>query len=116
MFRKKRTEKIVELPCSEILPSPALSRRAFDPASLSRLADSIARFGVLQPILVRRLGEKYELVAGERRLRACRLLDRPTVPCRVIDVNLRRSVELSLAENRLRAGLNSLKKRRRSTF
>jgi ParB family chromosome partitioning protein len=106
MFRKKRTEKIREIPCSEILPSPALSRRSFDPAPLSRLADSIARFGVLEPILVRRLGEKYELVAGERRLRACRLLERQTVPCRVIEANLRRSAELSLAENRLREGLN----------
>ena len=107
MFWNKKKETIRQIPCGSIQSSPALSRRVFDPASLSRLADSIARFGVLQPLVVRTLpGGKYEVVAGERRLRALRLLDRACAPCRVVEATLARSAQLSLTENRVREGLN----------
>lgn len=106
MFLKKKSEKIRFLPCAEIASSPASARRRFDPDSLARLADSIARFGVLEPILVRRAGDHYEVVAGERRLRACRLIERAVIPCRIVETNLRRSAALSLTENRMREGLD----------
>ena len=75
--RKKPVGKVVALPVSQIEPSPFQARRTFDEAELAGLAASIRENGLLQPVTVRRLGpDRYELVAGERRLRASRMAAR----------------------------------------
>ena len=74
-------QKISFIPADLIFPNPAQPRRYFDPKTLSELSDSIKQYGVLQPLTVRRLGRNFELVAGERRLRASRLAGLSEVPC-----------------------------------
>ena len=72
--------QIREVPVSKILPNPAQPRLSYDEESLTELADSIREHGVLQPILVRPAGTKYELIAGERRWRASGMAGRETIP------------------------------------
>ena len=69
--RKKSSGKLLSLPIDQIHPSPFQARRSFDEQELTALAQSIRENGLLQPVTVRRAAEGYELVAGERRLRAC---------------------------------------------
>jgi len=97
-----------ELAVDAIVPNPEQPRRVFDPAELERLADSIRRHGVLQPVVVRRAGEGYELVVGERRWRASQLAGRRTVPAVVADVEPRDRLELALVENVQRHDLNPI--------
>ena len=70
-------QKIMQIPIEEILPNRFQPRLSFDDASLSELAESIKTHGVIQPLVVRRLKDKYEIVAGERRYRASK--DRKSV-------------------------------------
>lgn len=105
MLKRKRKEKIVELPCRDIYPNPSQPRKSFPTEAMARLADSIARYGVLEPICVRQAGEKYELILGERRLRACKMLERETIPCRVMETSLRQGAEMALIENCMREDL-----------
>lgn len=100
--------KVVELPVCSIVPNPAQPRVIFDDYELSSLAVSIQQNGILQPLTVRRLddGLTYELVSGERRLRACKLLNMSYVPCIVIGVSTRDSAVLAVLENLQRADLN----------
>ncbi|HOS19194.1 MAG TPA: ParB/RepB/Spo0J family partition protein, partial [Clostridia bacterium] len=65
-----KSRQLVELPVAKIRPNPYQPRTAFDEESIAELAQSIRQVGLLQPLLVRRVGDVYELVAGERRLRA----------------------------------------------
>jgi ParB family chromosome partitioning protein len=101
-----------ELRTSEIAPNPDQPRRRFDEAELERLADSIRRHGVLQPIVVRRAADgaarPYELVVGERRWRASQRAGRDTVPVVVQDVEPRDLLELALVENVQRRDLNPI--------
>ena len=71
--RKKPSGKLLSLPIDQIHPSPFQARKSFDEQELTALAQSIRENGLLQPVTVRRAAEGYELVAGERRLRACQL-------------------------------------------
>ena len=73
--------RLVDIPVSLILPNPEQPRRSFDDGSIRELAASIKQVGLIQPLIVRRVGDRYELIAGERRLRAVRLLELPTVKC-----------------------------------
>lgn len=73
--------KLLDIPVSLILPNPDQPRRSFDDASISELAASIKQVGLIQPLIVRRVGDHFELIAGERRLRAVKLLELPTVKC-----------------------------------
>lgn len=83
-----------------IYPNPAQPRRLFDASELESLADSIRENGVLQPLSVRRLGNgTYELIAGERRLRASRIVGLPRVPCIEIKANDSKSAVFALIEN-----------------
>lgn len=95
------------------MPNPQQPRKHFDDAALVRLADSIRRYGILQPLAVRRIPadgthreERYELVAGERRLRAASLLKLPDVPCIIVHADAQRSAELAMIENIQRENLN----------
>ena len=86
-----------------ILPNPAQPRRDFPEDELYQLADSIRRYGILQPLTVRRRygdsGVLYELIAGERRLRAAVIAGLGRVPCRVLHISAEQSAELAIIEN-----------------
>lgn len=97
-----------ELPIERIRPNPEQPRRRFDPAELERLADSIRRHGVLQPVVVRAVDDGYELVVGERRWRAAQAAGRTTIPAVVADVAPRDRLELALVENVQRHDLNPI--------
>jgi ParB family chromosome partitioning protein len=99
----------VELPIDRIRPNPEQPRRRFDPAELERLADSIRRHGVLQPVVVRAVENgSYELVVGERRWRASQVAGRQTLPAVVADVAPRDRLEIALVENVQRHDLNPI--------
>lgn len=98
----------VELPIDRIRPNPEQPRRRFDPAELERLADSIRRHGVLQPVVVRAVEDGYELVVGERRWRASQVAGRTTLPAVVADVAPRDRLEIALVENVQRHDLNPI--------
>ena len=93
---------------SDIKPNPSQPRTDFDISSISKLADSVKQYGLLQPLSIRKSAESqtYELVAGERRLRACRMLGLTQVPCILIDADIETSAELAIAENIIRLDLN----------
>lgn len=103
---------LAELAIDAIVPNPEQPRRVFDEVELARLADSIQRHGVLQPIVVRRATDgaatPYELVVGERRWRASRLAGRATIPVTIQDIAPRDLLELALIENVQRADLNPI--------
>lgn len=93
-------------------PNPFQPRTEFDDEGLRILADSIRRSGVLQPILVRRVNGHFQLVAGERRLRAARLAGLERIPAVVRELDDRRMLEVALVENLQRRDLNPMEKAR----
>lgn len=97
-----------EIPVDLIDPNPEQPRRSFDPEYIERLADSIRQHGVLQPIVVRSVGSRYELVVGERRWRATQRAGLTTIPVVVADVDTRDRLELALVENVQRRDLNPI--------
>ncbi len=105
-------EKIVYVQTDQIKPNPFQPRENFDAQSLEELTQSIKEKGVIQPILVRHKGDDYELVAGERRLRAANLLNIKEIPAIVRDVDDCDSLELSLIENIQRQDLNPIEEAR----
>ena len=103
---RPETKQIMELEITKIRPNPCQPRTSFREEDLRALADSIRQNGILQPLTVRERGEHYELVAGERRLRAAKLAGLRRVPCIVMEVNERNSAILALVENIQRQDLN----------
>lgn len=97
-----------EVDIDTIVPGPMQPRTHFDEGSLEGLADSIRTHGVVQPLLVRRQGERYELIAGERRWRAARLAGLSKVPIVVKDVPDHDLLEIALIENIQRENLNPI--------
>lgn len=91
-----------------ILPNPFQPRKTFNAESLQELSQSIAEFGVIQPLLVRRRNEAFELIAGERRLRASRLAGLASVPVIVKDIDDKEMAELAMIENLQREDLHYL--------
>lgn len=91
-----------------IEPSPYQARRDISPEQLSELADSIRSEGLLQPIVVRKTGDRFQLVAGERRWRAFQLLKIKAIPARIVEASDASSAALGLIENLQREGLNPL--------
>lgn len=99
-------KQVLRLGVESVRPNPRQPRRLFDEGSLRELAASIRRHGVLQPLVVRRRVDGWELVAGERRLRAARLAGLETVPCIEAEVDERESALLALVENLQRQDLH----------
>lgn len=108
-------DRIHKIPVCRILPNPAQPRKFFDSNETLRLADSIRIHGILQPLCVRKpvsvetpeeFDGVYELIAGERRLRAAKLLGLSEVPCIIIEADSLRSAELAIIENLQREDLN----------
>jgi ParB family chromosome partitioning protein len=106
---QKRTKQalLLSIRTEDILPNPNQPRRYFDSAELVSLAESIRHNGVIQPLTVRKIeAGRYELIAGERRLRASKMIGLPTVPCVLSDVSDEKSAILALIENLQRQDLN----------
>ncbi|WP_331715978.1 ParB/RepB/Spo0J family partition protein [Tessaracoccus coleopterorum] len=98
-----------DLPLGQISPNPQQPRTVFDEDDLDELADSIAEFGVLQPVVVRRAGRnRYELIMGERRLRASKLAGRETIPAIIRGTDDTALLRDALLENLHRANLNPI--------
>ena len=101
-------EEIIYVQSGQIKPNPFQPRENFDQASIEELSQSIKEKGVIQPLLVRRRGDNYELIAGERRFRASNILGLKEIPVIVRDVSDQDSLELALIENIQREGLNPI--------
>ena len=99
---------VVEIPLDRIDPNPKQPRLEFDADALGELAESIRAQGVLQPILVRPAGARFQLVAGERRFRASQLLQRSTIPAIVRPIEDDELLEVALIENLQREDLNAI--------
>ena len=99
---------ILYLRTDELQPNPVQPRTVFDEDSLAELAESIRSYGILHPLTVRRRAGRYELVAGERRLRAARLAGLREVPCMLMDVNMEDAGLIALIENLQRRDLDFL--------
>jgi len=97
-----------EIPVSGIEPSPSQARKEFTPEQIAELAASITSEGLLQPIVVRRVGDKFQLIAGERRWRAYQSLQLKMIPARVTEASDASSAALGLIENLQRADLNPI--------
>ena len=100
--------RILLLPPEDIVPNPSQPRRVFEEEAMRELAESIRRWGVLQPLTVRRRDGKWELVAGERRLRAAMLAGLEAVPCLPVEAEDADSALLALTENLQRRDLHFL--------
>jgi len=105
---EKRLSDPTSLPVQAIEVNPNQPRRAFREQQLAELADSIRRDGIIQPLVVRKLGSSYQLVAGERRLRAAKLAGLETVPVVVQDISDERLLEIALVENIQREDLHPI--------
>lgn len=106
---KRRTNDgiIHQIPIDEIRPNPAQPRRVFAPDAIAALSDSIRRYGVIQPLSVRRTADgTFELIAGERRLRAAAAIGMETVPCVIAEADERTSAAMAIIENIQRENLN----------
>ena len=104
---RKKTEKLRFLPPDSIYPNPWAARRRFAAQEMEEITASVARYGILSPLLVqRKSGGEYELLCGEKRLRAAKILEMKTVPCRVLSLSPKAAAELSLVENLQRSGLS----------
>ena len=101
-----RRGNILWLPAEDIAPNPVQPRKLFDEEGLEELSRSIKSYGILNPLTVRCRGGKYELVAGERRLRAAKLAGLQEVPCILLDVNMEDAGLIALIENLQRRDLD----------
>lgn len=97
--------KVINVPIAMIIPNPAQPRRSFSEHELDSLAQSIRQNGLLQPLIVRKIGNTYELIAGERRMRACQKAGFTTVACIINDCDEKQSAVFALLENLQRQDL-----------
>jgi len=98
------------LPVNRIQQNPNQPRKSFDEDEIAHLTDSIRNHGVLQPLVVRMVGEQYQLIAGERRLRAAQKAGLAEVPVHIVDFNDQEVMEAALVENIQRSDLNAIEK------
>ena len=111
MTAKKRSglfdsQRVLYLPADLIAPNPNQPRTMFVREGLEELADSIAEHGILQPLSVRQVRGRYQLISGERRLRAARMVGLATVPCILVEADDTESALLALVENLQRRDLD----------
>ena len=97
-----------EVPISKVMPNPDQPRTHFKKEEIDELAASIDKEGLLQPILVRKVGEGYQIIAGERRWQACKQLGKKNIPVSIIDATDDKAIELALVENIQRSDLNPI--------
>lgn len=104
--RNASHHEVMNIKLEEIETNPYQPRRSFDEVELRDLARSIQEYGVIQPIIVRRRDNRFQLVAGERRLRACKMAGRQEVPALVYEIDDEKAAAVSLVENLQRKDLN----------
>ncbi len=100
------TGRVVFIPARAIRPNPTQPRKIFREEALEELADSIRQHGILQPLSVRRVGAGYELIAGERRLRAAQMAELTEIPCIVMSMDEKESTMAAMIENLQRQDLD----------
>ncbi|MGH9375012.1 MAG: ParB/RepB/Spo0J family partition protein, partial [Terriglobia bacterium] len=105
---QKPVSSLQQIPIDAIDPNPFQPRRTIAAERLKELADSILSSGVVQPIVVRKSGDRYQLIAGERRWRAARAANLEAIPAVVRDLSDRESLEVALTENLLREDLSPM--------
>ncbi len=102
---EEKTDKIYYIPVDDILPNRFQPRLAFDEKELNNLADSILKYGVIQPIVLRKISDKYEIIAGERRYKAACLAGLKSIPAVINNTDDNTSAEIALLENLQRKNL-----------
>ena len=100
--------KVIELNLNDILPNRFQPRIKFNEDAIIELSESIKEHGVIQPIIVRPIGDKYEIIAGERRYKASVLAGKDTIPAIISDFNDKDSAEIALIENVQRRDLSPI--------
>ena len=104
----EKRESVTELDIADVYPNPDQPRKAFDQTALNELADSIKRHGVIMPIVVNKNGDRYMIIAGERRYRASKIAGKDKIPAIVKNYTEREIKEVSLIENLQREDLNPI--------
>lgn len=105
---RKSETGMLSIPIAKIIPNPHQPRLHFDPTKLDELTESIKEHGILQPLVVSRIGDQYELIAGERRFQAAKKIGLESVPVVVRDVTEQQKLELAIIENIQRHNLNPI--------
>ena len=108
MEENKEKEKIYYIPIEDIIPNRFQPRLAFDEKELNELANSIIKYGVIQPIVLRNIGDKYEIIAGERRYKAARMAGLVSVPAIISNLSDAASAEVAIVENVQRKDLTAI--------
>lgn len=98
-MNQNNNREVVEISVEDIIPNRFQPRLTFDPEALNDLASSIKEHGIIQPLVVRRLQDKFEIIAGERRFKAASLIGLKTVPCIIMNLNDNESAEVAIIEN-----------------
>lgn len=107
--KRQTADRVINIPVEDVTPNPYQPRIQMNNESLEELAASIKEKGVVQPILVRSMGtDKYEIIAGERRFRACKMVGLPEVPAIVREVNDTEAMAIAITENIQREDLNAV--------
>ena len=101
-------EKILQIPIEDIIPNRFQPRLTFDDKALQELSSSIKQHGIIQPLVLRKLGDKYEIVAGERRYKAAQMAGLTTVPAVISNIDDDKSAEVALIENIQRKNLTAI--------
>ena len=103
----KKNNTIYNIPINKIRPNPNQTRKYFDTKSILELSESIKEYGILQPIIVRIINKLYyEVVSGDRRLKASKIAGFETIPCKIVDINDKKSAIITIIENVQRKNLN----------
>ncbi|MFH0829194.1 MAG: ParB/RepB/Spo0J family partition protein [Candidatus Kerfeldbacteria bacterium] len=112
IIRQEETDlqRVLKIPTSSIMMNPHQPRKGVDHTALEELIDSIREHGILQPLIVVRKGDRYQLIAGERRLRSAAIIGLPTVPAIVRDATTQEQLELAIVENVQRKDLNPMER------
>lgn len=105
-------ERVLNIPTSQIEPNPNQPRKTFSRLEMEELINSIREHGIIQPLILTRTGDKYQIVAGERRWRAAKILELKTVPALIRAVSDMEKLEISLLENIQRQDLNPMERAR----
>lgn len=104
----KTEQSVMQIPIEDIIPNRFQPRLAFDEDGLKELSESIKQHGIIQPLVLRRLGNKYEIIAGERRFKAATMAGLKTVPAIISDIDDNQSAEIALVENIQRRNLTPI--------
>lgn len=108
IFDKQNSNKVLVIPIQQISPSPYQPRLKFDEAALQELQHSISENGLIQPITVRKVKQGYEIIAGERRYRACVNLGLKEVPCYIMSSSEEQAAQMAIVENIQRENLSAI--------